>query len=411
MALKSWNAAGRSVMSARKPQMRPQPIAYFITPHGFGHAARAAAVMSRLHDRLPQVHFHIYTTVPRWFFNTSIKAPYTYNELHSDIGLVQSTPLKEDLVETLKQLNSFYPLGKAPLDRLAHRLHQQACRLVICDIAPLGIAAAAAAGIASVLVENFTWDWIYRSYVDRFPAFGPHIAYLQRLFECADHRIQAQPACADVPNALTTSPISRSITETRRQTRQRLGIPANRPTVLVTMGGVQEDQRLDTQLESRGDITFIFPGRSEQGRPRGNVIRLPHHSAYFHPDLIQCADAVISKAGYSTTAEVYQAGTPFGYILRPGFRESAILEAFIAAHQPSVALGREEYHSGGWISQIDRMLSLGRAPYRRINGAEQAADFIMDILLAGAGSAQTPVAETGRSETGEGKRPVPPLQR
>ena len=87
MELKNWTVVEHSAMPARKLKERPYQIAYFVTPHGFGHAARAAAVMSSLYDRLPQVHFQIYTTVPRWFFSTSVKAPFTYNELLTDIGL------------------------------------------------------------------------------------------------------------------------------------------------------------------------------------------------------------------------------------------------------------------------------------------------------------------------------------
>ena len=37
------------------------PLAYFISPHGFGHAARAAAVMSALHTQDPALQFEIFT--------------------------------------------------------------------------------------------------------------------------------------------------------------------------------------------------------------------------------------------------------------------------------------------------------------------------------------------------------------
>ncbi len=43
-------------------------LAYFISPHGFGHAARACAVMSAILERMPGVRFEIFTEVPRWFF-------------------------------------------------------------------------------------------------------------------------------------------------------------------------------------------------------------------------------------------------------------------------------------------------------------------------------------------------------
>jgi len=47
-------------------------IAYFVTPHGFGHAARAAAVMVALQEIDPTIQFDIFTQVPRWFFQDSL---------------------------------------------------------------------------------------------------------------------------------------------------------------------------------------------------------------------------------------------------------------------------------------------------------------------------------------------------
>ena len=43
-------------------------------------------------------------------------------------------------------------------------LRQVEADLVVADIPPLGIAAATAAGIPSIALGNFTWDWIYSAY-------------------------------------------------------------------------------------------------------------------------------------------------------------------------------------------------------------------------------------------------------
>ncbi len=82
-------------------------IAYFISPHGFGHAARASGVMAALHEIDPSITFEIFTTIPKWFFQDSISGPFTYHSLLTDIGVVQKTPLREDLPKTLQCLNQF----------------------------------------------------------------------------------------------------------------------------------------------------------------------------------------------------------------------------------------------------------------------------------------------------------------
>ena len=136
-------------------------IAYFITPHGFGHAARSAAIMEAVSKIVPSISFHIFSTVPRWFFDDSLPCRFEYHEFLTDIGLIQKTPFSHDLKETIDALDQFIPFDSALISNTAGLLKQLACRMVICDISPLGIAIAVKAGLPSVLIENFTWDWIY----------------------------------------------------------------------------------------------------------------------------------------------------------------------------------------------------------------------------------------------------------
>ncbi|MBN1106743.1 MAG: hypothetical protein JXL84_25295, partial [Deltaproteobacteria bacterium] len=147
-------------------------VAYFVSPHGYGHAARAAAVMEAIFRKALPSEFHIFTTVPRWFFRDSLSGSFHLHRVLTDIGLAQKTPLKADLPETIRRLDRFLPFDPAMVERLAGSLRRSGCRLVVCDIAPLGIVAAGTAGIPSVLIENFTWDWIYEAYERDHPPMG-----------------------------------------------------------------------------------------------------------------------------------------------------------------------------------------------------------------------------------------------
>ena len=71
----------------------------------------------------------------------------------------------------------------------------------------------------------------------------------------------------------------------------------------------------------------MIPGSPHRAHD-GHIIRLPAQSAFYHPDLIHAADVVVGKLGYSTLAEVWAAGVPFGYVVRPQFPESGPLEAW-----------------------------------------------------------------------------------
>src|SRR5512141_2488187 len=103
-------------------------IAVFVTPHGYGHAARASAVMNAIREREPGVHFEIFTRVPVWFFNMSLKSGFTYHEVLTDIGVAQSTAMDEDLPETIRRLEAFLPFRAELVGALAAQVSALGCR-------------------------------------------------------------------------------------------------------------------------------------------------------------------------------------------------------------------------------------------------------------------------------------------
>ena len=157
-------------------------IAAFISSHGFGHAARASAILTALHEKRPDIRVEIFTGAPRWFFQASLAFPFGYHPTVSDIGLVQNAPLTEDLPATVERLGQFIPFPAMQLNSLAYALQRLDCRIALCDISPVGIAAAKTAGIPSVLVENFTWDWIYKGYLPAEPGLKPFLAPMREVF-------------------------------------------------------------------------------------------------------------------------------------------------------------------------------------------------------------------------------------
>ncbi|PWH18029.1 MAG: hypothetical protein DDG58_07105 [Ardenticatenia bacterium] len=357
-------------------------VAFFVTPHGYGHAARAAAVMAAWHRRAPDVHFEIFTRVPDWFFEDTLGSTFVLHNVLTDIGMVQRTALDEDLKETLHQLDRFLTFDPVVVDRLAEYLKSNECRLVVCDIAPLGIVVARAAGIPSVLIENFTWDYIYEGYLEKDKRFRDPVERMRALYASVDYRIQTEPVCQRAPCQLTTAPVSRMPRTVPSHIRQQLEIPDGARMVLITMGGFSWEYRFLEALGEYPGVFFVVPGALEAWEKMGttrampaNLIALPHRSRFFHPDLVNASDAVIGKVGYSTVAEVYWAGVPFGYVPRPHFRESQALVQFITREMPGLLLD-ESFDKGDWLARLPDILTLPRVPRQGQNGAEQAAQFL-----------------------------------
>ena len=357
-----------------------QSIAYFISPHGYGHAARAAGVMEALLDLDPLIRFEIFTEVPSWFFDDSFSVNFGYHSLLTDIGLVQRTPLRADLSETVQRLNHFLPFDALKIRDLAKRIQKLKCCLIICDIAPMGILVAKEAQIPSLLIENFTWDWIYQGYAEQDERIGDHISYLKGVFNSAHFHVQTEPICDPRNVDLTTFPVSRKMKTPTQEIRKKLSIPPDTKAVLITMGGIEEQYNFLEQLTRKRDVCFVIPGATREVKIHGNLVRLPHHSDYFHPDLVNACDAVIGKVGYSTLAEIYYAGVPFGYVARSRFRESQILVSFIENQMYGLPISGDQFYSGHWLTYLPHLLALPRINRKDPRGAEQVARFVYDLI-------------------------------
>jgi hypothetical protein len=356
------------------------PIAYFISPHGFGHAARAAAVMAEIHGIDPAVRFDIFTTVPRWFFQNSLSSPFSYHSFMTDIGMVQKSSLHVDYRETSRRLNAFLPFDDRQIAGLAQKIGRLNCKLIICDISPMGIAVGKKAGIPSLLIENFTWDWIYEECKSYDTGIGKYTDYLNDLFNSADFHIQAEPVCSRAISDLTTFPISRKPRTLAREIRASLEVPEKGKVVMITMGGVEEGFGFLEKLTMERNIYFVIAGVTVSMEIRDNLVLLPRNSPFFHPDLVNASDAVVGKVGYSTLAEVYHSGIPFGYITRPNFPESGPLADFIQDEMKGLAIEEAGFHDGTWISRLPDLLNLPSIRRDAPNGAEEAARFVCSLL-------------------------------
>ncbi len=388
----------------RPEQARPGAIAYFISPHGFGHAARSCAVIEAVWERAPDTRFELFTTVPAWFFEQSLEQPVGYHPATTDLGLVQKSSLEEDLDETVRRLRAWLPFrprdrsdspaarssstspGQA-LDHLAAAVVDTGCELVVCDVSPLGLEVARHAAVPSLLIENFTWDWIYRAYASAQPALAGIADYLAEVFAGADRHIQTEPLCRRVAGAQVVPPIARRPRGERHGIRRRLEVPPDAQLVMVTMGGVEwQYEGIETRLATRPkerrhrDRWLVIPGGSPEPRRLGQAVLLPHRSEFYHPDLIQASDAVIGKLGYSTVAEVYDAGVPFGYVPRPTFPESPPVESWVRRHLPSRRVDAASFVSWDWLDEIDPLLELPRGRRHAPGGAGTIAEGILEMI-------------------------------
>ena len=185
-----------AMIDPNETKMQQFHIAFFISSHGFGHASRSAALIQALVTKNPNVHATIYTETPRWFFEDALTVPFNFRKMQTDVGVIQTTAIEMDIPGTLKKLERF--LAELPENsvRVADLLCNENVDFVVADISPLAIVSAEKAGIPSLLLENFTWDWIYQPFAQAYPGFEKINRQLAQIYQQATCHGQYAPACA-----------------------------------------------------------------------------------------------------------------------------------------------------------------------------------------------------------------------
>lgn len=365
--------------------MTPPQIAVFVSPHGFGHAARASAVMEALH-RLAGARFELFTSSPRWFYDESVAGLYRYHEVVTDVGFRQESALAYDLEGTVAALAELLPFDEALVEGLALEVKRAGCRAVLCDIAPLGIAVAERAGLPSVLVESFTWPWLYEPLFAEAPELEAQAAELERWVDRVTVHIETEPLCAADPRAeVVVPPIGRPARRSRAEVRESLRVGADVPLVVLTMGGVPEPLPFVSKLRAAGDITFLVTGMPET-RVEGNVHGFHADTRIYMPDFVRAADAVVAKLGYSTVAEAWKERRPLAYVTRPNFRETGPVRAWVQREMSGFEIPGDGFAGAGWVERVPELLGAQRGDTNgrpRESGAEAVARRMLEVLGAG----------------------------
>ena len=350
-------------------------IACFISPHGFGHATRVIALLEALQST-KQVQPQLITTVPETLFKTS-SLNYSYHPVVTDIGLKQRDGFTFDLRATIAALNDFIPFQSDTINNL-----KQICSsatMVVTDISILGVYTAKLLDLPSVLVENFTWDWIYAHFPDQDELLS-FIPTFEQLYAQADARIQTEPTCNPLPYSLTCQPIARPLSSNPHVFRQRLSQKEQqKKLVLITTGGVPTGLPFLSRLPQVHNCLFVLTGQKQSRQLEQNVYAIAHDSEFNHQDFIHSADLVICKSGYSTIAECCQSRAAIVCVRRKTFPESTHLETFVLNNLGGVTISHSQFLSGKWLEGLDFLLSRKREIVAT-NGAQQAARFIANML-------------------------------
>lgn len=360
-------------------------LVFYISGHGFGHAARDVEIINALSVRT-DVDITVRTDVPEWFLRESLRIPVTRVAGAVDAGMVQPDGISLDEDASAGAAADFYKDFDARTTHEAAFIRSVGADLVLGDIPPLASAAAATASVPSVAVGNFTWDWIYGSYpqfaslapgvIDRIASGYRQTTVALRLPFCGG--FATMPRIEDVPL------IARMARHSKAETRQRLRFDAEQPLVLASFGGHNGQVELGPLTSDA--LTVVSVGDeslNDAARPGLRVLSSDRlrHAGLSYTDLLAASDVVLSKVGYGIVADCIANQVPLLYTHRGRFVEQDVfareLPDVLRCRYVDAAVLRE----GNWTADASTLLQ--QAPPEltvAVNGADVVAARIQQML-------------------------------
>jgi hypothetical protein len=356
-------------------------IAFYITGHGFGHAVRSYQVIRALKKAVPAWKIHVRTTAPEWLFQDP-SGSVAYHRTKIDIGIVQKDSLTMDLTETLRSCRELHERASSLIEGELAFLRQHRIALIVSDIPPLAFEVAARAMIPSVAITNFTWSWIYRAYLERYPAFLPLIEEMESFYRKATLAMTLPYACdlSIFPARKAIPWITRTSSLSQRQARASFALPQSATIVLLTFGGLGLERLPWKTLRRLRDYYFI--GTDNTPQRDGNIFVLPEMQRDYC-DLVRAADVIIAKPGYGIVADILAHQTPVLCVERNDFPETAYLIQALKELATAEFLPIDDLLSGSIEPQLVRLLKRERHwPAVPLNGAQIAAEQIIALAVA-----------------------------
>jgi L-arabinokinase len=292
----------------------------------------------------------------------TLTRPYTLRPGACDTGIVQSSSVRHDDDATVDAALGFYETYAARVDQESAALAADGIDLVVSDMPPLAFDVAAALGVPSVAIGNFTWDWIYEAHPG-FSERAPHVLeVIRRAYARATLALELPfgGGFAVFPRVERVPLVARRPTRSRADARAHFGLPAGGRLALLSFGGYGLPALDLAALDCLDRWTVVTTDRTgASATPPGTVV-IPETvftATTRYEDLVAAVDVVVTKPGYGIIAECISAGTAMLYTSRGAFREYDLLVAEMPRYLRARFLDQDTLFAGRWAAALDALLA------------------------------------------------------
>ncbi len=352
-------------------------IAWYITAHGHGHAARSCDIIRALLQRDPKTRVTIVGRLSDDFLRSRLPMDrVTAREAVFDIGLVQRDSISGDLDATREAALAIVARRSALVEQECAFLRGGAFDRVVVDIPSIPLETAARLGLPRFAVGNFSWNWIYEELASGDPRWAPIITMYREGYSATDlllrlpfhEPMEAFPRRVDIPVVATAG----------RNRREEIARAANCPIgsrwVLLCFANVNWDASALDRLE-RIKHTIFLTLRPLEWRRRN--FRALDRLKFPFTDVLASADMVLTKPGHGIISECAANGKPMACVERRDFPEARVLIPAIRRHLRHAVIELEAFYRGEIEAALTAALNapppLEPAP---LGGAPLAAEII-----------------------------------
>lgn len=352
-------------------------IAYYITPHGFGHAVRSLEVIRHLLENSRDDRVIIVSDIPEFLIIENAGGQVPLRRRRLDVGLVQQDSLRFDVNATQAAVEALYHGREQLIEEEVEFLQGVGVTTVVSDVAFLPFFAASRLGIPSIGVGNFTWDWIYGEYALSDNRWEPLIAWIRQGYRHCGLFLQLpmHGDCSVFPHMQDVPLITRKARRDPREVRKYLELNEGTSVYLIAFAHLDLSERAIDRIASIKGALFLFKYPLRYSIP--NSLCLDGLDLTY-PDVVAAVDGVITKPGYGIVADCLAHGTPMIYTERGEFPEYPILVEAMEKYLPTVYIPSQDLCAGRWEAAVNRLKCFPHCiPSLRTDGAAVCAEMIL----------------------------------
>ena len=345
--------------------------------HGFGHAARDAAVLQELRRLRPEWTLVMSSGLPAAVLSLLLgDASIQQRPCQWDVGMVQADALGVNQAATLNALDKLHQGVPHLIEAEANWLASQGQPLLIVgDIPPAAAALAQRLEAPLVWMSNFGWDDIYAPLGPAFQGWADEAAEAY----CSGDLLLRCPFDLPMNWGLPERRLGLVCGRPRAIPKdlQDCLDPQDAPLVMVGFGGLGLSISSDL-FELWPNHHFLLPA-SAVSSEQPELAELPNLTVL--PDGVRPLDVLgrcsrfVGKPGFSSFCEAMALGVGMHVVERSGFAEASVLMEGLQRHGQHRCLSRLELDVGAW--QLDQpLLPPSDAPLSAFGASEAAQQLV-----------------------------------